>query len=76
LRALLAVTQAASVPAAVGLIADYHGPKTRSTAMGIYLTSPFAGLLTGGMLGGYLAHHYGWRRSFMAGVAPFSFLPF
>jgi len=65
LRALLAVTQAASVPAAVGLIADYHGPKTRSTAMGIYLASPFAGLLTSGVLGGYLAQHFGWRQSFL-----------
>lgn len=65
LRALLAVTQAASVPAAVGLIADYHGPRTRSTAVGIYLTSPFAGLLTSGVLGGYLAQHFGWRRSFL-----------
>jgi sugar phosphate permease len=46
LRALLAISQAASVPAAVGLIADFHDSKTRSTAVGIYLTSPFAGLLT------------------------------
>jgi MFS family permease len=64
LRTLLAISQAASVPAAAGLIADYHGPRTRSTAMGIYLTSPFAGLLTSGVLGGYLAQHFGWRRSF------------
>jgi MFS family permease len=65
LRVLLAVTQAASVPAAVGLIADLHTTSTRSTAVGIYLTSPFAGLLISGVLGGYLAQHFGWRFSFI-----------
>lgn len=65
LRVLLAVTQAASVPAAAALIADFHPSRTRSTAIGIYLTSPFAGLLVSGILGGYLAEHFGWRRSFL-----------
>lgn len=65
LRVLLAVTQAASVPAAAALIADFHPSKTRSTAIGIYLTSPFTGLLVSGILGGYLAEHFGWRRSFL-----------
>jgi sugar phosphate permease len=66
LRGLLAVIQAASVPAAVALIADAHGSGTRSTATGIYLTSPFAGLLTSGVLGGRLAQNFGWRVSFLA----------
>ena len=48
----------ASVPAAAALIADFHPSKTRSTAVGIYLTSPFAGLLVSGMLGGYLARKH------------------
>jgi len=68
LRVLLAVTQAASVPAAAGLIAELHASKTRSTAMGIYLTSPFAGLLVSGVVGGYLAgvrhKSYSWRVFF------------
>jgi MFS family permease len=69
LRVLLAVTQAASVPAAAGLIADLHPSKTRSTAVGIYLTSPFSGLLASGVIGGYVAQHYGWRRSFFVFAA-------
>jgi predicted MFS family arabinose efflux permease len=66
LRGFLAISQAASVPAAVALIADAHDSKTRSTATGIYLTSPFAGLLTSGVLGGFLAQNFGWRFSFFA----------
>lgn len=65
LRVLLAIGQAASVPAAVALIADAHDARTRSTATGIYLTSPFAGLLTSGVLGGRLAQSFGWRTSFL-----------
>jgi MFS family permease len=69
LRAILAISQAASVPAAVSLIADVHGPKTRSTAVGIYLTSPFAGLFTSGVFGGRLAQTFGWRWSFFCFAA-------
>jgi predicted MFS family arabinose efflux permease len=69
LRMLLAVSQAASVPAAVALIADAHDDRTRSTATGIYLTSPFAGLLTSGVVGGRLAQNFGWRLSFFVFAA-------
>src|SRR5206468_2874115 len=39
LRVALAVAQSASVPAIASLIADSFTPKTRSTAIGIYLAS-------------------------------------
>lgn len=51
-------------PASMSLIAEYHGPSTRSKAMGLHQTSVYAGTAAGGILAGYLGMHYGWRTPF------------
>jgi MFS family permease len=51
-RILLALAQAACMPASVALIVDYHRGQTRSLASGL--------LLSGGMTGGALAGLGGW----------------
>ena len=57
-------------PAAMSMISDYHGKRTRSRAMGTHQTSVYAGTIAGGFLGGLIAQHYGWRSSFVVfGVA-------
>ncbi len=67
LRVLLAVTQSASVPAIAGIVADCFTPKTRSTAVSVYLlSSPFS-LIAAGWLGGKVGDAAGWR------VATFAF---
>jgi len=51
-------------PSSMSLLADYHGPATRSKAMGLHQTSVYAGTAVGGILAGYLGMHYGWRTPF------------
>ena len=62
-RALMGVSEACYIPAALALIADYHRGPTRSLATGVTITGIFAGSALGG-LGGLLAERYGWRLPF------------
>jgi MFS family permease len=58
------------IPASVSLISDYHGPESRSRAIGIQQTSIYAGTVFGGALAGWMGAHYGWRSPFMVlGIA-------
>lgn len=69
-RALLALRAAEGLgetfyyPASMSLISDYHGPRTRSRAIGIHQTSVYVGTIAGGFFAGLIAQTYGWRWSF------------
>jgi predicted MFS family arabinose efflux permease len=65
-RALLGVSESMFMPAAFGLMANAHGPETRSRAISIFATSQLAGVALGGSLSGYIAERYNWRASFLA----------
>ncbi len=62
-RALMGVSEACYIPAALALIADYHRGPTRSLATGIHLSGVVVGSALGG-LGGWLAERYGWAYAF------------
>ena len=64
IRAVLGLSECAYLPAAVGLIADHHGPLTRGRALGVHLAGLQLGLIAGGSLAGYLGQHGGWRQPF------------
>ena len=62
-RVLLAVAQAACMPASVALIVDYHRGSTRSIASGLLLS----GAMTGGALagfGGWFADRHDWTYAY------------
>ncbi len=69
-RALMGVSEAFYIPAALALIADFHVGPTRSRAVGIHQ----AGIYTGLILGGFAGHvadapELGWRWAFrMCGI--------
>lgn len=63
-RALEGFGEAFYFPASMALISEYHGPETKSRAMGLHQSSVYAGTIAGGSLAGYLAQHYGWRSGF------------
>jgi MFS family permease len=63
-RALMGVSEACYIPAALALIADYHGPKTRSLANGTHLSGVMIGAGLGG-LGGWIAERHGWAQAFV-----------
>jgi MFS family permease len=52
-------------PASVSMLSDYHGPRTRSRALGIHQTSVYAGTIGGGFFAALIAQQYGWRSSFV-----------
>lgn len=63
-RALGGLGEAFYFPAAMSLIAAYHGPTTRSRAMAFHQSSVYIGTIAGGSLSGYIAERSGWRDSF------------
>jgi MFS family permease len=62
-RAVMGISEACYIPAALALIADYHRGPTRSLATGLHMSGVYAGAALGG-IGGYIAEHYSWRVGF------------
>jgi len=77
-RALMGLSEAFYLPAALALIADHHGERTRSLATGLHQSGLYTGIVLGGVGGGWLGDNYGWRSPFTllgaAGVAYFALL--
>lgn len=63
-RALEGLGEAFYFPAAMSMLADYHGPRTRSRAMAIHQSSVYAGTIAGGTVAGVMGQFYGWRSGF------------
>jgi len=58
------VGEAGGSPPAHAMISDYFPPEKRSTALSVYSTGIYFGILTGFLMGGYLNQHLGWRTAF------------
>ncbi|MBL9208452.1 MAG: MFS transporter [Opitutaceae bacterium] len=63
LRALLGLSEAFYIPAAVALIVDFHRGTTRALAAGIHTTGLIFGSTIGG-LGGWLAEDHSWSYAY------------
>jgi predicted MFS family arabinose efflux permease len=63
-RALLGVSESLFMPAAYALMANAHGPATRSKAVAIFATSQLVGVAVGGSGSGFIAEKLHWRVSF------------
>ncbi len=64
-RSATAFGEAFYYPSANSMIGDYHGEKTRATAMAIHQTSAYTGIIVSGALAGYVGGVYGWRAAFI-----------
>jgi len=64
-RALMGISEACYIPAALALIADFHSGSTRSRAIGIHQMAIYCGIIVGGF-SGYVADAptLGWRWAF------------
>lgn len=62
-RALMGVSEACYIPAALALITDYHRTTTRSLATGVHMSGIMVGSGLGG-LGGWIAERHGWAHAF------------
>ncbi|WP_423738183.1 MFS transporter [Chitinophaga caseinilytica] len=63
LRAVMGVSEALYIPAALSMIADYHTGKTRSLAVGIHMTGLYMGQALGGF-GATIAAVASWQATF------------
>jgi MFS family permease len=66
-RALMGISEAFYIPAALALITDFHLGPTRSRAVGLHQMGIYAGIILGGF-SGYVADSpdLGWRLAFSA----------
>ncbi|MBM3990629.1 MAG: MFS transporter [Planctomycetes bacterium] len=64
-RALMGVSEAFYIPAALALITDFHRGRTRSLATGLHMGGIYTGQALAG-LGGHAAEALGWRTAFGA----------
>jgi MFS transporter, Spinster family, sphingosine-1-phosphate transporter len=62
-RALMGVSEAFYIPAALALITDFHTGSTRARAVGLHQSGIYTGMALGG-IGGYIAQHSSWRNCF------------
>ena len=70
-RAIMGLSEAFYIPAALALIADHHASATRSRAVGLHQIGIYIGVMLGSM-GGYVADNpdLGWRLAFsVLGIA-------
>jgi len=63
-RSLMALGESVYFPSATSLLSDYHGQKTRSTALSFHQSAVYLGTIAGGSLAALLAAHFGWRWAF------------
>lgn len=63
LRALMGISEALYIPAALSLIADWHTDSTRSLAVGVHMTGLYTGQAVGGF-GATVAAAFSWQTTF------------
>jgi MFS family permease len=63
-RVAVGVGEAGCSPSAYSLISDYFTPEKRSTALSIYSMGIYGGAFLGFLVGGQVAHTFGWRATF------------
>jgi MFS family permease len=62
-RALMGLSEACYIPAALALITDFHKGRTQSTATGIHMAGVFIGASLG-FIGGWIADDHTWNLAF------------
>ena len=63
-RALMGLSEAFYVPAALALVAEFHDDRSRGRATALHQSGIYMGILLGGALGGWMGEHFGWRVPF------------
>src|SRR4051812_43659714 len=69
-RVGVGVGEAALVPPAHSLLADYFPAKRRATALAVFSMGIHVGVAFGFLLGGWMSQAFGWRRAFFAVGGP------
>ncbi len=65
MRSAMGLGESLYFPASLSMMSDYHGPHTRSRALGLHQTSVYAGTIMGGFCAGWIAERYDWHWPFI-----------
>lgn len=60
------IGEAGGSPPSHSIVSDYYPPHKRASALAIYSTGIYVGILFGYMIGGWIDENYGWRMAFFA----------
>lgn len=63
-RALMGLSEACYIPAAMAFLSAHHTDATRARAIGLHQSGIYCGIVLGGAGGGWMGEHYGWRPVF------------
>ncbi len=69
-RAMVGVGEAAYGTIGPSLLADHFPPRSRGRALAVFFTAIPVGAALGFMIGGFVDHHWGWRRAFFVAGIP------
>ncbi len=64
-RVGVGIGEAAGSPPAHSLISDYFPPERRATALSIYATGVYIGVMLAFVGGGWIGEHFGWRSVYL-----------
>jgi predicted MFS family arabinose efflux permease len=63
-RAIMGLSEAFYLPAALSLVAEFHSNQTRGRATALHQSGIYVGIVVGGAFGGWMGEHFGWRLPF------------
>lgn len=69
-RAGVGASEAGAPPTMLSMIGDGFDDRQRPTALSIYYTAPFVGLMAGSVIAGAIAQSHGWRAALLTVGAP------
>lgn len=69
-RAGVGASEGGAPPTMLSMIGDGFDDRQRPTALSIYFTAPFVGLMTGSIVAGAIAQSHGWRTALLAVGTP------
>lgn len=76
-RAVMGLSEAFYLPAALALVAEFHSDRTRGRATALHQSGLYTGIILGGLFGGWMGEHFGWRMPFfLLGGAGLLYTPF
>lgn len=69
-RAVVGAAESGAPPTMISLMSDVAPPRSRPLALGIFFTGPFAGVVVGSTIAGWVTLHAGWREALFVAGAP------
>lgn len=76
-RAIMGVSEAFYIPAALALVAEFHSDRTRGRATALHQSGVYVGVILGGVFGGWMGEQFGWRVPFfLLGGVGLLYMPF